>query len=115
MIFYADLGINVDVGGVDDMEARVEQFLDALAELEESDPAIQDVDITATLATGDITVNMCLRADDLAGAGQKIVATVRTSLHDIGDGTAGWEHLAQLVHEACMNVRASSVRELAGA
>ncbi|WP_030176931.1 hypothetical protein [Spirillospora albida] len=106
MIFSADLEIGVDE--VDDMEFPVEQFLVALANLEDSDPAIEDVDITATLATGDILITMCVQADDLAEAGQKLVATVRSALHEIGDGTAGWEQIARDIHEACMNVRAPS-------
>lgn len=115
MIFYAELGINLDMLELGDVEARIEQLLEALADLEENDPVIEDVDITATLATGDVLVNMCIDAADLGEAGQKLVATVRSALHEIGDGTPGWERVAHAVHEACMNVRAPSVRELAEA
>lgn len=115
MIFYADLGIKLDAPGAADAEACVERLLDTLADLEEADPSIKDVDITATLATGDIQVNMCLEAEDLGTAGQKLVATVRTALHEIGSGTHGWEQLARDIHEACMNIRATSVRELTDA
>ncbi|WP_018654904.1 hypothetical protein [Actinomadura flavalba] len=114
MIFYAELGLKVDVVQVDDMATRVEEFLDALADLEEADPSIHDVDVTAALATGDVSATMYVRADDLADAGQKIVATVRAALHEIGDGTPGWEHVAQAMRQACMNVRAEGARELAG-
>ncbi|MBW8484608.1 hypothetical protein [Actinomadura parmotrematis] len=113
MIFYADLGIAVDIEGIDDVQECVDELLEALADLEEADPAIVDVDVTATLTTGDVEVNMCVEASDLAEAGQKLLATVRGALHRIGGDTPGWEKAARLMHEACMNVR-STERELSG-
>jgi hypothetical protein len=97
------------------MDIWVDQLLDALADLEDADPSLRDVDVTATLATGELWVDVCLEANDLGDAGQKLVATVRTALHEIGGDTQGWEHAARALHDACTNVRPTSLQEFADA
>lgn len=105
MIFYADMGIKVDVTKADDMDARLDQLLGALSDLEDADPQVSDIDLTATLTTGEVSITMYIDAQEIGEASQKLIATVRAALHKIGESTPGWEHLARAVHEGCVNLR----------
>jgi hypothetical protein len=82
-------------------DAQVDQLSDALYELDAADPALADMDITASLAEGDFFVAMTVDADDLAGAMHKAIAAFRTAMHKVGYGTPGWEQaVASIVASA---------------
>ena len=105
MIFYADMGINVDVAKVGDMDARLDQFLEALTALEDADPQVSDIDLTATISTGEVSITMYIDTEEIGEASQKLIATVRAALHKIGESTPGWEIMARAIHEGCVNLR----------
>jgi hypothetical protein len=97
------------------LDGRTDQLMDQLLDIEESDSAIEDPDLTATLSTGIVQISMFIEADDLPDAGQKLVSTVRHAIHAIGDGTPGWEHVAREVQEQCMSVSPVRDRKLVDA
>lgn len=111
MKFYAEMGFTLH-GDPSLLERRLCALMDQLLAIEESDAAVQDPDVTATLSTGATLVNMYLDAADLPEAGHKLVATVRHALHAIGDGTPGWEQIAEQVQAQCMAVRPADARAL---
>jgi hypothetical protein len=75
-------------GPLDD--ARFDALADALYDLDGSDPAIEDIDLTASLADRRAVVSMTVDADDPAQAGTKAFCTIRAAIHAIGDATVGW-------------------------
>jgi hypothetical protein len=82
-------------------DEQVDQLADALYELDAADPALADMDITASLAEGDFFIAMTVDADDLAGAMHKAIAAFRTAMHKVGYGTPGWEQaVASMVASA---------------
>ena len=77
-------------GGSAFTDAQAVQLADALYELDAADPALADMDITASLAEGDFFITMTVDADDPAGA-----------MHKAGYGTPGWEQaVASMVASA---------------
>jgi hypothetical protein len=88
-------------GGSTLTDAQASQLADALYELDAADPALADMDITASLAEGDFFVAMTVDADDPAGAMHKAIAAFRTAMHKAGYGTPGWEQaVASMVASA---------------
>jgi hypothetical protein len=88
-------------GGSPFADAQFDQLADALYELDAADPALADMDITASLAEGDFFVAMTVDADDLAGAMHKAIAAFRAAMHKVGYGTPGWEQaVASMVASA---------------
>ena len=81
-------------GAID--EARFDALADALAEIDRADPAIQDADLTASLAGGWALVAMDVNADDPADAIRRTIAAVRAAIQTIRDYTPGWERLMDL-------------------
>ena len=77
-------------------DRRFDALADALAELNEADAAVEDTDLTASLAEGWVIVAMVVTADDPADAIRKTVATVRAAIQKIGDATPGWERITDL-------------------
>jgi hypothetical protein len=74
----------------DEFDAFTDRALDALTELERVDPELTDPDITAALATRDMSISMRVDADTLADAVRIFSANVRTALHMVGCHTGGW-------------------------
>lgn len=87
MKFYAELELYA--GGPLD-EARFDALADALYDLDASDPAIEDMDLTASLADRRAVLSMSVDADDPAQAGVKALSVIRAAIHAIGDATPGW-------------------------
>jgi hypothetical protein len=111
MMWNAEMRVSFGSSVDDD---RFDALTDAVAHIEDADPAIEDADLTASLAEGWISVSMVIDAGDLESAGQKLIATVRAALHKIGGETPGWESLAALVREECMAVQPAPDREIVG-
>jgi len=72
-------------------DARLTKLTDALLEVENCDDAIRDVDVAGKLSTGDIDVQMIVKALDPADAAAKALGAVRAAIHAVGDATPGWE------------------------
>ncbi len=77
-------------------DCRFDALADALAELDEADTAVEDTDLTASLAEGWVIVAVVVTAGDPADAIRKTVATVRAAIQEIGDATPGWERITDL-------------------
>ncbi|GAA4574417.1 hypothetical protein [Planotetraspora kaengkrachanensis] len=104
MKFRAELGLAFQ-GDLTILEPRLDNLMEQLLTIEECDEMVEDPDITATLTKGEAVVSMYLIAEDLPGAAQKLVATVRHAIHAIGDGTPGWEGAEKVVLEHSIAVR----------
>jgi hypothetical protein len=79
-------------------EARFAALADALYDLEDGDPAVEDADLGAALTSGHATVSMTVDAADAAEAGTKALCVVRTAIHATGDATPGWETARTAMH-----------------
>ena len=77
-------------------DRHFDALADALAELDEADAEVEDIDLTGSLADGWVLVAMVTTADDAAEAIRKTVATVRAAIQKIGDFTPGWEQVTDL-------------------
>jgi hypothetical protein len=86
--------------GLESCEPRLEPLMDALLDLEEADPSIEDPDIAANVSTGCVDVQMLVNADDPSLAMVKAFATLRSAIHAIGDATPGWEMSSAVMHVA---------------
>lgn len=76
-------------------EARFAALADALYDLEDSDPAVEDADLGASITSGHATVNMTV---DAADAGAKALCVVRAAIHATADATPGWETARTAMH-----------------
>ena len=92
MRFYGEM--RVQGGGPLD-GARFDALAYALAEIEETDPAIEDVDLTSSLAKGWVTASMTIIQENLELAVAKLIATVRSAIYPNGDRTGGWQFLTE--------------------
>ena len=92
MKFYGEM--RVQGGGPLD-GARFDALAYALAEIEETDPAIEDVDLTSSLAQGWVTASMTITQENLELAVAKLIATVRAAIYPNGDPTGGWQFLTE--------------------
>ncbi len=92
MKFYGEM--RVQGGGPLD-GARFDALAYALAEIEETDPAIEDVDLTSSLAQGWVTASMTITQENLELAVAKLIATVRAAIYPNGDHTGGWQFLTE--------------------
>ncbi len=92
MRFYGEM--RVQGGGPLD-GARFDALAYALAEIEETDPAIEDVDLTSSLAQGWVTASMTIIQENLELAVAKLVATVRSAIYPHGDHAGGWQFLTE--------------------
>lgn len=88
------------IGDLSDFEARLDGLMNALLELAEQDPSIEDPDLAATLTTGRVDVQMTVEAEDPAEAMVKALCTLRSAIHAIGDATPGWETARAVMHVA---------------
>ncbi|HEY2130296.1 MAG TPA: hypothetical protein VGH77_24270 [Streptosporangiaceae bacterium] len=92
MRFYGEMRVQGS-GPLDG--ARFDALAYALAEIEETDSAVADVDLTASLAQGWITVSMVVDQESLEVAVAKLMATVRTAIYPNGDTLGGWKFLTE--------------------
>src|ERR1700749_2530988 len=92
MRFYGEMRVQGS-GPLDG--ARFDALAYALAEIEETDPAVSDVDLTASLAQGSITASMVIDQESLELAVAKLLATVRTAIYPNGDTLGGWKFLTE--------------------
>ena len=92
MRFYGEM--RVQGGGPLD-GARFDALAYALAEIEETDPAIENVDLTSSLAKGWVTASMTITQENLELAVAKLIATVRSAIYPNGDRTGGWQFLTE--------------------
>jgi len=92
MRFYGEM--RVQGGGPLD-GARFDALAYALAEIEETDPAIEDVDLTSSLAQGWVTASMTIIQENLELAVAKLIATVRSAIYPHGDHAGGWQFLTE--------------------
>ena len=92
MKFYGEM--RVQGGGPLD-GTRFDALAYALAEIEETDPAIDDVDLTSSLAQGWVTASMTITQENLELAVAKLIATVRAAIYPNGDHAGGWQFLTE--------------------
>ena len=92
MRFYGEMRVQGS-GPLDG--ARFDALAYALAEIEETDPAVHEVDLTASLAQGWITASMVIDQESLELAVTKLMATVRTAIYPNGDTLGGWKFLTE--------------------
>jgi hypothetical protein len=92
MKFYGEM--RVQGGGPLD-GSRFDALAHALAEIEETDPAIEDVDLTSSLAQGWVTASMTITHENLGLAVAKLIATVRAAIYPNGDHAGGWQFLTE--------------------
>ncbi len=92
MRFYGEMRVQGS-GPLDG--ARFDALAYALAEIEDTDPAVTEVDLTASLAQGWVTASMIIDHDDLEQAVTKLITTVRTAIYPNGDIAGSWKFLAE--------------------
>ena len=92
MKFYGEM--RVQGGGPLD-GSRFDALAYALAEIEATDPAIEDVDLTSSLAQGWVTASMTINHENLELAVAKLISTVRTAIYPNGDHAGGWQFLTE--------------------
>ena len=109
MKFHAEMTVRGS-GQLDD--SRFDALADALADIEEADPDIEDADLGGSLAAGWVTASMTVEAGTPPEAAQKAYAAVRAAIHKMGDRTPGWEQLAE---SAGLSVEPTGEREPVGA
>jgi len=105
MRFYGEMRVQGS-GPLDG--ARFDALAYALAEIEETDPAVEDVDLTASLAQGWITASMTIEQESLELAVTKLMATVRTAIYPNGDTLGGWKFLTET---AGLSVQPATARD----
>jgi hypothetical protein len=113
MKFYGEM--RVQGGGPLD-GSRFDALAYALAEIEATDPAIEDVDLTSSLAQGWVTASMTISHENLELAVAKLISTVRTAIYPNGDRAGGWQFLTETaglsVHPAADRAGASASIQL---
>jgi hypothetical protein len=92
MKFYGEM--RVQGGGPLD-GSRFDALAYALAEIEATDPAIENVDLTSSLAQGWVTASMTISHENLELAVAKLISTVRTAIYPNGDRAGGWQFLTE--------------------
>ena len=92
MKFYGEM--RVQGGGPLD-GSRFDALAYALAEIEETDPAIEGVDLTSSLAQGWVTASMTISEENLELAVARLIAAVRAAIYPNGDHAGGWQFLTE--------------------
>ena len=90
---------------------RFDALAYALAEIEQTDPAVAEVDLTASLAQGWVTASMIIDQENLERAVAKLIATVRTAIYPNGDIAGSWKFLAET---ADLSIRPAADRRAPG-
>lgn len=71
---------------------RIDPLMEALLDLEAADDAITDPDLAADLSTGCVDIQMIVDADDPGEAMVNALATLRATIHAIGDAPGLGDH-----------------------
>ncbi len=79
-------------GRTEALEAATDALMAALADLEEADPRVNDVDLGGNYLTGHADVRMLIDADNEGEAALYAFTTLRTAIHATGGLTPGWEN-----------------------
>ena len=79
------------VGDLTRFGDHLEELADALHAHEDTDPAVEDPDLAASLHDGMVDVQMVVDAADPAEAAVKAQCVLRSAIHSIGGATPGWE------------------------
>ena len=108
MKFYGEMRVQGS-GPLDG--ARFDALAYALAEIEQTDPAVQEVDLTASLAQGWVTASMIIDQPDLELAVTMLIATVRTAIYPNGDIAGSWKFLAETAE---VSIRPAADRRAGG-
>jgi hypothetical protein len=84
-------------GPLSEFDADTDRLYEALLRLE----GIEDPDLAAVLATGDVDVILILEADTFEDAVCKGICDLRAAIHEIGGATPGWEkYIQEIAHGA---------------
>ncbi len=108
MKFYGEMRVQ---GSGPWMATRFDALAYALAEIEQTDPAVAEVDLTASLAQGWVTASMIIDQENLERAVAKLIATVRTAIYPNGDIAGSWKFLAET---ADLSIRPAADRRAPG-
>jgi hypothetical protein len=79
---------------------RLDALMDALADVEVTDPAITDPELAASLDENSVDVQMTVEAADQAEAAAKSLGALRMAIHATGDAALGWETSQGIMHIA---------------
>ena len=90
--FYGEIRVQ---GGNPLDGARFDALAYALAEIEATDPAIEEVDLTSSLSQGWVTASMTISQENLELAVAKLIATVPIAIYPNGDHAGGWQFLTE--------------------
>jgi len=90
-------------------EDLVAELADALADIEDADPAVSGIDVAASLASGTVDVQMSVVAPDADQALAKVQETIRDAIHAIGDFAPGLP-ATRLHARACASLTQASGR-----
>ncbi|MFI7113932.1 hypothetical protein ACIBK9_46980 [Nonomuraea sp. NPDC050227] len=88
------------IGDLTGFDERLNDLMNALLDLEDTDSAVEDPDLAATITDGVVDVQMIVEADDPADAMVKALCFLRSAIHSIGDATPGWETQRAVMHVA---------------
>jgi len=84
------VGLRVAAGDPDDLD----QLLDrVMAELERLDN-VEDPDLTASLAKGEVSIMLTVEASDTLAAAAAAMSAIRTAFHATGVATPQWPTFA---------------------
>lgn len=92
--YYVELTCQASVSA-----KQLEAHLDEVMEAFEKEPGIEDADVGANLATGE--VQFCLHLDAKDSSDALVQAHVKTcsALHAAGGGTPGWEYMIKAIQD----------------
>jgi hypothetical protein len=79
---------------------RLDALMDALMDVEATDPAISDPDLAASPDENSADVQMTVAGADQAEAAAKSLSALRAAIHAIGDAAPGWEMSQGIMHIA---------------
>jgi hypothetical protein len=79
---------------------RLDALMDALMDVEATDPAISDPDLAASLDENSVDVQMTVEGADQAEAAAKSLSALRAAIHALGEATPGWETSQGIMHIA---------------
>jgi hypothetical protein len=80
------VGLRVAAGTPDDLDRLLDQVM---AELEKLDN-VEDPDLTASLAKGDVSIMLTVEGTDTLDAAAAALAAIRTAFHATGVATPEW-------------------------
>jgi hypothetical protein len=79
---------------------RLDALMDALMDVEATDPAISDPDLAASPDENSADIQMTVAGADQAEAAARSLSALRAAIHAIGDAAPGWETSQGIMHIA---------------